>query len=176
MKKLGCTSILLFSILVAHGQYLRDCTYKTKPVLDWGDFTEYVDVYSEEQKAYLCVTILTETKNVNVWTGVITVDAYAMFKKDSMWVLPSFENDTLLRYMQLQYDYANMIAKKSAKEINSKKINAANRFKLKGIIDTYLEELRETLKHLDAVTKFGTQLPEIEKWEGILKEQIILLE
>jgi hypothetical protein len=172
MKKSIFIILLFGNIYSASAQYLGETTFKKKPKLDWNDFNKYVEIYSDVQKAHLGVTIITETKNVNVWTGIITVDSYAGLKPDSSWVILKYGDANLLRYMQLQYDYANMIADKAEREINSKKINAGNTYKITGILDAYLDELRETLKHIDAETDYGSSLLQIEKWESILNEQL----
>jgi predicted transposase YbfD/YdcC len=71
----------------------------------------------------------------------------------------------LLNYIQLKYDIAHFFAKKSEKEINSKKINTGNVNKINGIIETYLNALDKALNEFDIESNFGNNAEVIDKWK-----------
>ena len=112
-------------------------------------------------------------KKVNVWTGVATVESYGGIRRDLSWVNPQNESLQLLDYLQLKYEIAHYFAKKSEKEINSKKINAGNTGRINGIIETHIKERDKALNEFDIESDFGSRAVIIDKWKQKLNNEKI---
>ncbi|MDR2424550.1 MAG: hypothetical protein LBD59_07485 [Prevotellaceae bacterium] len=142
-------------------------TYKLKSELDWSDFKMNPD-YSDSSKIYWELTIVTYTKKVDIWFGIIKVESFAGFLRNSSWVKSEFKTDLMLDYVQLKYEIANLYAKRAETEINKKKINAGMTRKISKIIESYIEKMHSTLKLYDVETDFGVNQDMIEKWKNKL--------
>jgi hypothetical protein len=139
-------------------------TYRSKKILEWSDFKMLPDS-NNISKAHIELTFGVFVKKVNVWTGVITVESYGGIRRDLSWVNSQYKSQQLLEYLQLKYEIAHYFAKKSEIEINSKKINAGNRNKINGIIETYLNERDKALNEFDIESDYGNKAEILEKWK-----------
>ncbi|MEO8254047.1 MAG: hypothetical protein ABI554_06625 [Flavobacterium sp.] len=145
---------------------------RAKKTLEWTDLKMAADLNSE-MKVHLELTFGVFVKKVNVWNGTATVESFGGIRRDLSWVKSEYKSPQLLDYLQLKYDIAHYFAKKSEKEINSKKINAGNTNKINGIIESYLVERDKVLNELDTESDFGNRVETIEKWkQKLYKEEI----
>ena len=96
-------------------------TYRSKNKFDWTDFHMQQD-NNDSLKLFLNLTIVTLTRKVDVWFGIITVESFVGIRRYYSWVKTEYKSDQLFKYVQLKYDIANYYAKKCEKEINSGKI------------------------------------------------------
>jgi hypothetical protein len=145
---------------------------RSKMNLEWSDFKMSPDL-NKDLNANIELTFGVFTKNVNFWTGVITVESYGGIRRDLSWVNPQLETQQLLNYLQLKYEIAHFFAKQSEKEINSKKINAGNVNKINGIIETYLNARDKSLNEFDIESNFGKNAEIIDKWKQKLSNNEI---
>ena len=141
-------------------------------IQEWSDFKMSPDL-NKDLNANIELTFGVFTKNVNFWTGVITVESYGGIRRDLSWVNPQLETQQLLNYLQLKYEIAHFFAKQSEKEINSKKINAGNVNKINGIIETYLNARDKSLNEFDIESNFGKNAEVIDKWKQKLSNNEI---
>ncbi len=161
------TLISIFSDLYANeGDTI---TYRSKNNLEWTDFRMDPDL-KDTSKIHLNVTIVTFTKKVDIWFGIIKVESFAGVRRDISWVKPDYKTDKLIAYIQLKYDIANYYAKKAENEINSKKINVVRKEKIRNIIDTNINEMKKTFKIYDSETNFGNDQNMLDKWRLKLLE------
>lgn len=145
---------------------------RSKKILEWSDFK----ISSETNKdlnANIELTFGVFNKKVNVWTGVITVESYGGIRRDLSWVNPQKISPQLLNYLQLKYEIGHIFAKKSEKEINSKKINAGNVNKINEIIEIYLNARDKTLNEFDIESNFGNNSEVIDIWKQKLQNNEI---
>jgi len=147
-------------------------TYRSKNRLEWSDFKMSPDLTSD-LKVHIELTFGVFMKKVNVWTGVATVESYGGIRRDLSWVNPQYESLQLLDYLQLKYEIAHYFAKKSEKEINSKKINAGNTGRINGIIETHIIERDKALNEFDIESDFGSRAEIIDKWKQKLNNEQI---
>lgn len=94
-------------------------------------------------------------------------------RRDLSWVKSEYKTQQLLDYLQLKYDIAHYFAKKSEKEINSKKINAGNTNKINGIIESYLVGRDKALNEFDVESDFGNSVEIIDRWKQKLNKEEI---
>ncbi|MCF8405502.1 MAG: hypothetical protein K9H58_16270 [Bacteroidales bacterium] len=139
-------------------------TYRSKKILEWSDFKMLPDS-NNDSRVNIELTFGVFVKKVNVWTGVITVDSYGGIRRDLSWVNSLDKSQQLLEYLQLKYEIAHYFAKKSEIEINSKKINAGNRNRINGIIETHLNGRDKALNEFDIESDYGNRAEIIEKWK-----------
>lgn len=143
-----------------------------KNILEWTDLKMLPDL-NNEMKVHIELTFGVFVKKVNVWTGVTTVESFGGIRRDLSWVKSEYKSQQLIDYLQLKYDIAHYFAKKSEKEINSKKINAGNTNKINGIIESLLVGRDKTLNELDIESDFGNRAEIIDKWkQKLYKEEI----
>ena len=128
---------------------------------------------NSDLKVHIELTFGVFMKKVNVWTGVATVESYGGIRRDLSWVNPQSESLQLLDYLQLKYEIAHYFAKKSEKEINSKKINAGNTGRINGIIETHINERDKALNEFDIESDFGSRGEIIDKWKLKLNNEEI---
>ena len=147
-------------------------TYRSKNRLEWSDFKMSPNLTSD-LKVHIELTFGVFMKKVNVWTGVATVESYGGIRRDLSWVNPQYESLQLLDYLQLKYEIAHYFAKKSEKEINSKKINAKNTGRINGIIETHINERDKALNAFDIESDFGSRAEIIDKWKQKLNNEEI---
>jgi len=141
-------------------------------IIEWTDFKMLPDM-STEKKVHLELTFGVFVKKVNIWTGTATVESFGGMRRDISWIKSEYKSQQLLDYLQLKYDISHYFAKKSEKEINSKKINAGNVNKINGIIELYLVERDKVLQELDLESDLGNRAEIIDKWkQKLLKEEI----
>ena len=147
-------------------------TYRSKNRLEWSDLKMSPDL-NNDLKVHIELTFGVFVKKVNIWTGIITVEAYGGIRRDLSWVNPQYNSQQLLDYLQLKYEIAHYFAKKSEKEINSKKINAGNTTKINGIIETHIEGRDKALNEVDMESGFGSRAEIIDKWMSKLNNKEI---
>ncbi len=145
---------------------------RSKNILEWSDFKMSPEL-NKDLNANIELTFGVFNKKVNAWTGVITVESYGGIRRDLSWVNPQRESQQLLNYLQLKYEIAHFFAKKSEKEINSKKINAGNVNKINGIIETHLNARDKALNEFDIESDFGNNAEVTEKWKQKLRNNEI---
>ncbi|MGL2999372.1 hypothetical protein [Flavobacterium sp. RSSB_23] len=145
---------------------------RSKKSLEWSDFKMSPEV-NKDLKAHLELIFGVYSKKVNVWTGVITVESYGGIRRDLSWVNPQYTSQQHLNYFQLKYEIAHFFAKKSEKEINSRKINAGNVNKINGIIETYLNARDKALSEFDTESNFGDNVEVVDKWRQKLNNNEI---
>lgn len=145
---------------------------RSKKILEWSDF-KMLPKTNNEVHAHIELTFGVFTKKVNVWTGTITVESYGGIRRDLSWVNPKQQSEQLLNYLQLKYELGHYFAKKSEKEINSKKINAGNVNKINGIIETYLNARNKALNEFDTEVNLGNNAAAIDKWREKLRNNEI---
>ena len=145
-------------------------TYRSKNRLEWSDFKMSPNLTSD-LKVHMELTFGVFMKKVNVWTGVATVESYGGIRRDLSWINPQYESLQLLDYLQLKYEIAHYFAKKSEKEINSKKINAGNTGRINGIIETYINERDKVLNEFDIESDFGSRAEIVDKWKQKLNNE-----
>lgn len=145
---------------------------RSKKNLEWTDF-KMTPQLNKNQNAHIELIFGVFTKKVNVWTGTITVESYGGIRRDLSWVDPKQQSQQLLNYLQLQYELSHYFAKKSEKEINSKKINAGNVNKINGIIENYLNARDMALGALDSESDFGNNAEAAQKWRQKLRNNEI---
>lgn len=139
-------------------------TFRSKNILEWSDFKMSPEL-DKDLNAHIELIFGVFTKKVNVWTGVISVESYGGIRRDLSWVNQQSKSQQLLYYLQLKYEIAHYFAKKSEKEINSRKINAANVDKINGIIETHLNARNKALNEFDIESNFGNNAEAIDKWK-----------
>jgi hypothetical protein len=83
---------------------------RSKNNLEWSDFKMSPDL-NKDLNANIELTFGVFTKNVNFWTGVITVESYGGIRRDLSWVNPQLETQQLLNYLQLKYEIAHFFCK-----------------------------------------------------------------
>lgn len=147
---------------------------RSKKILEWSDFKMTPEI-NKDSNVHIELTFGVFKKKVNVWTGVVTVEAYGGIRRDLSWVNPQHESQQLLNYVQLKYEIADFFAKQSQKEINSKKINAGNVNKINGIIETYLNTRDKALNEFDIESNFGEYAEVIDKWKQKLRNNELIL-
>ena len=172
MKKLILSTLLLLTVFGLKANEGDTITFKSKDKLEWSDFRMSPDP-NNTLKVHMDLTIATFTKKVNIWWGTITVESYAGIRRDLSWVKPQYESQQLLDYVQLRYEIANYFAKKSEKEINSKKINAGNTGRIRKIIETHIAEMNKALDEFDKESDFGNHSEIIDKWKQKLNNEEI---
>lgn len=145
---------------------------RSKKNLEWSDF-KMTPQLNKDAGAHIELTFGVFTKKVNVWTGTITVESYGGIRRDLSWVNPKQKSPQLLNYLQLKYEIGHYFAKKSEKEINSKKINAGNVNKINGIIETYLNARDKALIEFDAQADGGRNAEAVDQWrQKLLQNEI----
>jgi hypothetical protein len=157
-------ALIAFGFLDLQASESDTITYKTKNKLEWSDFKMNPDL-SDSAKIHLNLTIVTFTKKIDIWFGIIKVESFAGIKRDSSWVKSEYKNDLMLEYVQLKYDIANVYAKKAENEINKKKINAAFTRKIEKIIESHIKEMNFALEKYNIETDFGNNKEMIDKWK-----------
>jgi hypothetical protein len=147
-------------------------TLRSKDRLEWSDFKMSREL-NNDLSVHIELTFGVFTKKVNVWTGVITVESYGGIRRDLSWVNSQHKSQQLLDYLQLKYEIAEYFAKKSEREINSKKINAGNVNKINGIIETHLNGRDKAINEFDIESDFGNSAEIIDKWRQKLRNNEI---
>jgi hypothetical protein len=147
-------------------------TYRSKSILAWTDFRMDPN-NNDTSKLSLNLTIVTFTKKVDIWFGIITVESFSGIKRDSSWVKSEYQSDQLLKYAQLKYDIANFYAKKCEKEINRKKINAGFTKKISEVIESYIQEMNLQFKNYDQETDSGNKNEIIDLWRTKLTNGVL---
>jgi hypothetical protein len=143
-----------------------------KKNLEWTDFKMLPDL-NNEKKVHIELTFGVFVKKINVWTGTTTVESFGGIRRDLSWIKSEYKSQQLLDYLQLKYDISHYFAKKSEKEINSKKINAGNVNKINGIIELYLVERDKVLSSFDLESDNGNSKEILDKWkQKLLKEEL----
>ena len=156
-------AFLIGTLVIVKANEGDTITYRSKSKLEWTDFRMIPD-NSDSSRLSLNLTIVTITKKVDIWFGIITVESFAGILRDSSWVKTECKTDQLLKYVQLKYDIANLYAKKCEKDINRKKINAAFTRKISKIIDRHINEMKFQLINYDQETDFGNKNEIIDLW------------
>jgi len=147
-------------------------TYRSKNRLEWSDFKMSPDL-NDDLKVHIELTFGVFAKKVNVWTGILTAESYGGIRRDLSWVNPQYKSQQLLDYLQLKYEIAHYFAKKSEKEINSKRINAGNTGRINGIIETHIIARDKTLNEFDIESDFGSRAEIFDKWKQKLNNEEI---
>ena len=139
-------------------------TFRSKKGIEWSDFKMQPDL-NNVSKAHIELTFGVFVEKVNVWTGVVTVECYGGMRRDLSWINLPDKSEQLLEYFQLKYKIGHYFAKKSETEINSRKINAGNRNRINGIIETHINGRDEALNEFDIESDYGNNKEVIEKWK-----------
>jgi hypothetical protein len=140
--------------------------YRSKKILDWNDFKCQPSDPKSSKDLSVYYTFVTFPKKVNVWTGIIKVESYGAIRRDLSWVKSELQTPELLDYIQIKYDISEIYAKKVEYDINSQNINAGNRSKLSGIIETYLNKMQSTFNMMDTESNYGQKSDLIEQWKS----------
>jgi hypothetical protein len=141
---------------------------RSKASLEWSDFKKSPEL-NQDLIVHIELTFGVFSKKVNVWTGVITVESFGGIRRDLSWVNPQHKSQQLLDYLQLKYEIAQYFAKKSEKDINNRKINAANVNLINGIIETHLQGRDKAIRELDNQSDFGKSAEIIGNWRQKLR-------
>ena len=145
-------------------------TFRSKTNIEWSDFKMTPDL-NNNLKAHIELTFGVFVQKVSIWTGIITVESYGGIRRDLSWINSQYESKQFIDYLQLKYEIAHYFAKKSEKEINSKRINAGKTDRINGIIETHIIGRDKAINEFDIESDFGSRVEIIDKWKQKLNNE-----
>ncbi len=160
--------VVFFYTQISYGQKKDSVLYKSN--ISWSDFKANPPINSINGN--LSCTIQMKTEKVNVWTGVTTFKTWSVFYPAESWVAESSKNDDLLAYFQGIMNICEVYARRLSKEVNSKKINGANKTKMTKIFQEYDKMNIEEQKKFEQETNFGKNTVQLESWTKKLKSEL----
>ncbi len=145
--------------------------YSKSNKLKWSDFraspTNLIDIQGD-----LKTSLNLSTRKVNTLTGYTLYDCQGIVFRDASWIKPREKNDTTLLYFQLQFDIAELFAKKAEVNINASNTTMGRNDFIQNIFSSYIKKMREMQKTFMIETSYGSNFDKLADWSKKISAEL----